>query len=80
MKEVTSIKNIGVDDESVEMLEELLAEAKSGELKQLVYIHKNKEGEIGHGWAGAPDLSMIGGLEDTKFEILLQYRSPVIDE
>ena len=80
MKEVSSINSISVDNETVTQLEELLKSAKTGDLKSLIFIDKYKDGKVGHGWAGRPDKSMIGEMEDVKFNIFSQMYFAVADE
>lgn len=69
---VPSIGDISVDEQTVEMLEELLASAKSGELRSLIFVDRYKDGKVGHGWCGQPDKRMVGELEDIKFNIFSQ--------
>lgn len=77
MNEVSNVNSISVDDETVTQLKELLKSAESGDLKSLIFVDKYKDGKVGHGWAGKPDKSMIGELEDVKFNIFSQmYFSP----
>lgn len=76
MKEV---KNISVDNQTVEVLESLLEQAKAGNLKSVIFIDKYKDGKVGHGWAGQPDKGMIGEMEDVKFNIFSMMYFPVED-
>ena len=76
MKEVSSIKP-EIDPQTVETLKELLKQAQDGELRSLLFVQGYANGEVAHGWAGTPDLRMIGAIEDAKFNIFSQMYFPV---
>lgn len=80
MKEVTAIPNLSVDEQTIATLEDLLAKAKKGELKSLMFVDKYKNGECGHGWAGKPDMQMIGEVENMKFNMISQMYFPTMPE
>lgn len=60
---------------AVEMLEEMLALAKSGEVTEVMIVGLCRDGNI-HNWATpmTKTFAMLGGLEQLKFDIL-QTRS-----
>tara|TARA_R110002050_G_scaffold246395_2_gene384174 strand:- start:1094 stop:1336 length:243 start_codon:yes stop_codon:yes gene_type:complete len=72
LKEVKPVPTVGVDTQTVQALEALLASAKKGDLKSVIYIDQYKDGKCGHGWAGRPDNNMLGQIEDCKFNIISQ--------
>ena len=80
MKEVSKINNISVDEQTVAQLEELLASAKAGELRSVVFIDKYKDGKVGHGWSGKPCKRMVGEIEDVKFNIFSQMYFSVVED
>lgn len=67
MPNITSINTARTDQQTIETLEMLLEEAKSGRLKSLIYIDEYHDGKCGSGWAGTPTLRAIGELERVKF-------------
>ena len=79
MKEVTKLKNISVDHQTVNQLKELLSLAESGELKSIIFIDEHKDGRVGHGWAGQPNIRMIGEMENVKFNFFSMMYFPVED-
>lgn len=80
MKEVTGIYQSKVDEQTIEMLEELLSKAKTGELRSLVFVDLYHDGQVKHGWSGRPTIEMMGELEHVKFDFFSQMYFPVIDE
>lgn len=80
MKEITQIKTISVDEQTVSQLEELLEQAKSGSLKSIIFIDQHKDGKCGHGWAGKPDIRMIGEMDNVKFNFFSMMYFPVAEE
>ena len=79
MKEVSVLKNISVDSQTVEQLKELLLQAESGELKSIIFIDEHKDGKVGHGWSGQPSTRMIGEIENVKFNFFSMMYFPVAD-
>ena len=79
MEEVKQIPNVSIDEQTISTLEDLLSKAKSGELKSIMFIEKYKNGTCAHGWAGQPDLRMIGELENAKFDMISQMYFPVME-
>ena len=77
---MSEIKNISVDQQTVDALESLLKEAKSGNLRSVIFIDKHKDGKVGHGWAGQPDKRMIGEMEDVKFNFFSMMYFPMEDK
>lgn len=69
---VVSINNPKVDETMVKLLEELLGEAKTGNLQSLMFVDKYQDGSISHGWSGVPDNQMIGQFEELKFDLYSQ--------
>ncbi|MAF42864.1 MAG: hypothetical protein CMI54_01670 [Parcubacteria group bacterium] len=69
MSKLKEVKKIGakIDENTVQVLEDLLASAKTGELQAIMYVDKNNKGECGHGWAGVLDKRMIGELQSLNF-------------
>lgn len=80
VSEVKEIPNLSVDQKTITTLEDLLAKAKTGELKSIIFIDKYKDGKTGHGWAGQPDGQMIGQIENAKFDIFSQMYFPMAPE
>ena len=80
MKEVTGIFETEVDQQTIDTLTELLDKAKSGELRSIIYVDGYRDGTAGSGWAGRPSFSMIGQLEDVKFNFFSQMYFPVTEE
>ena len=76
---MTEIKNISVDQQTVEALESLLEQAKTGNLQSVIFIDKYKDGKVGHGWSGQPDKRMIGEMEDVKFNFFSMMYFPMQD-
>ena len=76
MAKVTEIKSKQVDQQTVELLKELLAKAEKGELVSLLFVDSYDTGEVGMGWAGAPDQRMIGALEELKFGFFTEMYFP----
>lgn len=72
MKEVDSINKHNVDQDTVDILERLLGSAKSGELCSLLFVDFYVDGKCGHGWAGPPNMKMIGELDCVKHSFLSQ--------
>ena len=72
MKKVESINSVNVDNETIETLKSLLQKAENGKLRSIVFVDKYQNGDVGHGWAGAPDREMIGEMESLKFEFFCQ--------
>jgi len=67
MGKVVSFNKPKIDDKTVEVLEDLLKEAKTGELISILYVDRNSDGGISFGWAGTPTDEMIAKLERIKF-------------
>ena len=80
MKEVTEIKTIGTDDQTIATLKDLLSKARSGDLKSIMFVDKYKNGNCAHGWAGKPDMEMIGEMENMKFNMISQMYFPTEPE
>lgn len=66
--EAVGINSGQVDGQTIEVLKELLGKAESGDLRSIMFVDKYRNGKCGMGWAGTPDLSMIGKIEELKFE------------
>ena len=69
-----------VDQKTIDILEDLLGKAKTGELQSIMFVDKYKNGDCAHGWAGRPDMQMLGEVENMKFDVLSQMYFPVIGE
>ena len=80
MKEVTPIFESKVDQQTVDTLKALLSKAESGELISLIYVDRYRDGTVGNGWAGQPNMLMIGHLEDIKFNFFSQAYSTTEDD
>ena len=80
MKEVTPIFESKVDQQTIDTLRELLTKAESGELRSLIYVDGYRDGSVGNGWSGQPNMLMIGNLEDIKFNFFSQAYFPVEDD
>ena len=80
MQEVTTLHKPKADEQTIELLEKLLERAKSGDLQSIIFIDSYQGGLVGHGWAGKPDKSMIGEMEDLKFNYFSQKYFPVAKE
>ena len=77
MVKAVEIKKNEVDAQIVETLEGLLEKAKNGELKSILFVDSYVDGKIGMGWAGRPDLVMIGKIEELKFDFFSQMYFPI---
>lgn len=69
-----------VDQATIDTLKDLLSKAESGELRSLMFVEAYKNGDCGHGWAGQPDMQMIGEIENMKFDMLSMMYFPVVEE
>jgi hypothetical protein len=69
MSKIKEVKKIGakVDNDTVRALEELLEAAKSGELQGIMYVDRDSQGKVGHGWDGVLDKKMVGELQSLNF-------------
>jgi hypothetical protein len=65
-----------VDRQTIETLEELLAQAKSGEIVSICFVDGRRDGKAAHGWAGRPTSTMIGEIENLKFDYFSQMYFP----
>jgi len=72
MDKVIGINSKKVDQQTVELLRELLEKAESGDLQSILFVDSYRDGTCGAGWAGYPDHAMIGKIEELKFEIFAQ--------
>ena len=80
MEQVKSINSTKVDQQTIDALKELLGKAETGELRSVMFVDKYQNGEVGNGWAGQPDLRMIGEMENLKFNFFSQMYFPVAEE
>jgi len=80
MKDVSGIYQSKVDTQTIDVLEDLLAKAKTGELRSLMFIDGYRDGTVGSGWAGTPTKSMIGEIEDLKFNYFSMRYFPVEED
>lgn len=60
------------DQKTIETLKGLLKEAESGNLQSIIFVDKYKDDAVGYGWAGLPNLRMIGEIELAKVDFLTQ--------
>ena len=60
------------DKSLIEHIEDLLKEAKSGELQGLIYVCRYKGDKVAHGWAGVGThrMRVIGELEQMKWHLM----------
>lgn len=58
-----------VDNQTVETLEELLKEAKNGNLHSIIYVDSYNDGRVGSGWTLPPNVKMLGELELLKINL-----------
>lgn len=72
MKEVKNINDAAVDQQTIDTLKELLVEAEKGNLRSIIFVDKYNNGQVGSGWSGQPNKTMIGELEMIKQNYLLQ--------
>ena len=79
MIKAVEIKKNKVDERTVETLKELLEKAETGELVSMLFIDSYRDGGIGMGWAGRPDLKMVGKIEELKFDFFSRMYFPVED-
>ena len=77
MKKVENFFKGEVDQETIGLLKDLLGKAECGELSSLIFVDMYRDGKCGHGWAGRPDMVMIGELENVKFDFLSHMYFPV---
>ena len=55
----------------IEHLEALMAQAKSGELQELIYICGYKEGSVNHGWSRLRNnRRLVGEMEFMKHQLI----------
>ena len=80
MSEITSIYSKQADPQTVGLLKELLAKAESGELKSIMYVDSYRDGTIGNGWSGEPDMLMMANLDEIKFKFFMQMYFPEEDD
>ena len=80
MEIVEAINVRQVDQQTIDTLKDLLDKAVSGELRSIMYVDKYRDGKCGHGWAGQPDMQMIGELENVKFNIFSMMYFPTQEE
>jgi len=70
IKEVEGINKSKTDPKIIERLEELLESAKSGDLASVMIIDLYFDGTCGSGWAGPPNMQMVGHMEELKLDFL----------
>lgn len=77
MTEETNVQALGADQQIIDTLTGMLNDAKTGELTSVMYVVQLKDGDVFHGWAGQPTKTMVGEVEDMKFDLLSQAYFPV---
>lgn len=56
-----SVKPRGYSAQAVELLEQLLADAKAGELLSITYVAEIPGNQIVYGWTGCDDIVLVCG-------------------
>lgn len=78
--EVVGINSKQTDEQTIEVLKDLLAKAENGDLRSIIFIDQYRDGKCGMGWAGTPNLQMIGKIEELKFDFFSQTYFPTEQE